>query len=271
MTMTLHTKEAMDEIYGIFNEPLKNADENVSEVQSGEESSEDDDEEEDDYTSGAESTGTGRISCATSEFGDETTAGDFTLGTRVLDPDNEDESDGSEGSDKSDKSDESDADDTDVKSASAWSDFTESKPGAKDDEQEASDNESEHSGQSQDDLFDEVSHPDVESEQPRDEQVVTPTSPSAPASLPTRFVPVPPEDYNPAMRPYRDPVVVANNRLPFMTPIVEKTESSLGIATTCTCMQQRQRAHLLLVCRSQLGGNIERSPRYRLPRPGHRQ
>ncbi|KNG50610.1 checkpoint protein kinase [Stemphylium lycopersici] len=245
MTMTLHTKEAMDEIYGIFNEPLKNADENVSEVQSGEESSEDDDEEEeeeeeeeeDDYTSGAESTGTGRISCATSEFGDETTAGDFTLGTRVLDPDNEDESDGSEGtegsegSDKSDKSDESDADYTDVKSASAWSDFTENKPRAKDNEQDGFDNESEHSGQSQDDSFDEVSHPDVESEQQRDEQVVTPTSPSAPASLPTRFVPVPPEDYNPAMRPYRDPVVVANNRLPFMTPIVEKTESSLGIAT----------------------------------------
>ncbi|KAF7454916.1 SPS1 Serine threonine protein kinase [Pyrenophora tritici-repentis] len=33
------------------------------------------------------------------------------------------------------------------------------------------------------------------------------------------------------MRPYRDPVQAANNRLPFMTPIVEKTESSLGIAT----------------------------------------
>ena len=208
--MTLHTKEAMDEIYGIFNQPLKNAEEDVSEVQSGEESSDD---EEDDYTSGAESTGTGRISCATSDFGDETTAGDFTLGTRVLDHDIEDETD---------------ADDTDVKSVSAWSDLSESKRESKDDQQDGSDDES---ASSEDDSFDEISHPDVDSEQQHDQDVVTPTSPVAPTSLPTRFVPVPPEDYDPAMRPYRDPVQAANNRLPFMTPIVEKTESSLGIAT----------------------------------------
>jgi checkpoint serine/threonine-protein kinase len=209
--MTLHTKEAMDEIYGIFNQPLKNAEENVSEVQSGEESSDDD--EEDDYTSGGESTGTGRISCVTSEFGDETTAGDFTLGTRVLDPDNDEETD---------------ADDTDVKSVSAWSDFSENKHESREDQQDGSGDESE---QSEDNSFDEISHPDLESEQQHDPDLVTPTSPGAPASLPTRFVPVPPEDYNPAMRPYRDPVQAANNRLPFMTPIVEKTESSLGIAT----------------------------------------
>jgi checkpoint serine/threonine-protein kinase len=211
--MTLHTKEAMDEIYDIFNEPLKNADENASEVQSGDESSGDDD---DDYTSEAESTGTGRISGATSEFGDETTAGDFTLGTRVLNPDNEEESD---------------ADDSDTKSASAWSDFTESKHVPKDHHDDGSDDESEQSEHSQDDSFDEATRADVDLEQQHESDVVTPTSPSAPASLPTRFVPVPPEDYNPAMQPYRDPVQAANNRLPFMTPIVEKTESSLGIAT----------------------------------------
>jgi checkpoint serine/threonine-protein kinase len=208
--MTLHTKEAMDEIYGIFNQPLKNAEEDVSEVQSGEESSEDD---EDDYTSGGESTGTGRISCATSEFGDETTAGDFTLGTRVLDHDIDDETD---------------ADDTDAKSVSAWSDSSQSKRESKDNEQDGSNDESENS---EDDSFDEISHPDVDSEQQHGPDLVTPTSPGAPASLPTRFVPVPPEDYDPAMRPYRDPVQAANNRLPFMTPIVEKTESSIGIAT----------------------------------------
>jgi checkpoint serine/threonine-protein kinase len=208
--MTLHTKEAMDEIYGIFNQPLKNVDENVSEVQSGEESSDDD---EDDYTSGAESTGTGRISCATSEFGDETTAGDFTLGTTVLDPDNGEETD---------------ADNTDTKSVSAWSDFSENKHAPEEDQQDGSGDESERSA---DDSFDEISHPDVDSEQQYDPDLVTPTSPGATASLPTRFVPIPPEDYNPAMHPYRDPVQAANNRLPFMTPIVEKTESSLGIAT----------------------------------------
>lgn len=212
--MTLHTKEAMEEIYGIFNQPLKNSDEPNSEAHSGDESSEDDD---DDYTSAGESTGTGRISCATSDFGDETTAADFTLGTTVLDHDIDDESSSSG------------ADDTDVKSVSAWSDFTESKHVPKDHRQDESDEVSE---QSEDDSFEEeVSGSLVEPGEQPEADLITPTSPEAPASLPTRFAPIPPEDYNPSMRPYRDPVQAANNRLPFMTPIVEKTESSLGIAT----------------------------------------
>ena len=33
------------------------------------------------------------------------------------------------------------------------------------------------------------------------------------------------------MRPYRDPNFHANGKLPFMTPIIERTESSLGAAT----------------------------------------
>ena len=208
--MTLHTKEAMDEIYDIFNEPLKNPDEDVAEVQSGEESSDDDD---DAYTSGGESTGTGGISCATSEFGDETTAADFTLGTTVLDHNDID----------------TEPDDTDTKSVvSAWSDFTESKHVPKEHRQDESDEESEHSeGES----FEETSHQQDEQQEEYDPDLVTPTSPAAPASLPTRYVPVPPEDYDPALRPYRDPGQAANNRLPFMTPIVEKTESSLGIPT----------------------------------------
>lgn len=221
--MTLHTKEAMDEIYGIFSQPLKNMDENVSEGQSGEDSSEDDadvdadeDDDEDAYTSGGESTGTGRMSGATSEFGDETTVGDFTLGTRVLDVDVDDE--------------ESDADDTDIKSVSAWSDFTESKHVPNDDQHDDS---ADGSEASEEDSFEEVTHPLVDSGEQHDPDLVTPTSPGAPASLPTRFVPVPPEDYEHSMRPYRDPIQAANNRLPFMTPIVEKTESSLGFATAC--------------------------------------
>jgi checkpoint serine/threonine-protein kinase len=207
--MTLHTKEAMDEIYDIFNEPLNNPDEGVSEVQSGEESS---DEDEDAYTSGAESTGTGGISCANSEFGDETTAGDFTLGTTVLDTNDID----------------SEGDDTDTKSVSAWSDFTESKHVPKDDQQDDSD---QSLDESEGDSFEETSRNPAESDEQDDAEATTPTSPGAPSSLPTKYVPVPPEDYNPAMRPYRDPGQAANNRLPFMTPIVEKTESSLGIAT----------------------------------------
>jgi checkpoint serine/threonine-protein kinase len=210
--MTLHTKEAMDEIYDIFNEPLNNPDESITEAQSGEESS---DEDEDAYTSGGESTGTGGMSCANSEFGDETTAGDFTLGTTVLDTNDID----------------TDADDTDTKSASAWSDFTESKHVPKDGQQDDSDEESE---QSEGESFEETSHGQTELDEHSDAEVTTPTSPGVPSSLPTKFVPVPPEDYDPAMRPYRDPGQAANNRLPFMTPIVEKTESSLGIVTGYT-------------------------------------
>ncbi|KAF2027903.1 hypothetical protein EK21DRAFT_70968 [Setomelanomma holmii] len=209
-TMTLHTKEAMDEIYDIFNEPLKTPDESVTEVQSGDESSDEDD---DAYTSGGESTGTGGISCATSEYGDETTAGDFTLGTTVLNHEDID----------------TEGDNTDVKSVSDWSDFTESKHVPQEHRQSESD---EDSGQSEDDDFEEVeAEQQVESAETYDPDLITPTSLAAPASLPSRFVPVPPEDYNASMRPYRDPVQAANSRLPFMTPIVEKTESSLGIVT----------------------------------------
>ncbi|KAG5929658.1 hypothetical protein E4U42_005090 [Claviceps africana] len=45
----------------------------------------------------------------------------------------------------------------------------------------------------------------------------------------TIFVPIPPEDYDPPTRPYRDPAEVANNRLPFMTPITERTECSVDV------------------------------------------
>ncbi|KAF2640019.1 hypothetical protein P280DRAFT_401157 [Massarina eburnea CBS 473.64] len=208
-TVTINTKEAMDEIYGIFNQPLQEHTEAAAEAESEDESS--DGGEEDDYTSGGESTGTGMISCANSEFGDDTTAADFTLGTTMGDEDME-----------------SEADNTDAKSVSAWSDFTETKHIPEEHRRHASDDEDEDSDA---ESFTEISHSQLEEES---EELVTPTSPDRPSSLPTRFVPVPPEDYDVPTRPYRDPVVAANNRLPFMTPIVEKTESSLGIATAAT-------------------------------------
>jgi checkpoint serine/threonine-protein kinase len=214
-TMTLHTKEAMDEIYGIFSQPLKeNPIEEATEVESEDDVSDDDD----DYTSGGESTGTGRLSTATSEFGDETTAADFTLGTTVGDSigDNDDEA--------------SDAEDTDAKSVvSAWSEFTESKHVPEEHRRCDSDDEDDDSDA---ESFDEIPYSGADNQEREEEyDLVTPTLPEAPHSLPTRFVPVPPEDYDIPNRPYRDLIVAANNRLPFMTPIVEKTESSLGIAT----------------------------------------
>lgn len=208
--MTLHTKEAMEEIYDIFNEPLKESTETATEMESEEGTTDGDDE--DDYTSGGESTGTGHLSCATSEFGDETTAADFTLGTTIGD----------------DEVEESDVDETDTKSVSAWSDFTESKHVPKEHKRPGSEDES---GVSEDDSFSEISHSHDHTDQ-HSEDLVTPTSPELPShSLPTRYVPVPPDNYDVPTGPYRDPALAANNRLPFMTPIVEKTESSLGIAT----------------------------------------
>ena len=194
-TMTLHTKEAMEDIYEIFNQPLKPAEEQSAESDSGVDTSDDDD----DYTSAGESTGTGRISCQTSEFGDETTAADFTLKTTI---------------------DDEEADDTDVRSVSAWSDFTEIKP-------------NDHKNNDVEDdtrqTYAETSDQDV---QEAVEDLVTPTSPNAQKdTIPTRYVPIPPQHCEVPTRPYRDPIQAANNRLPFMTPIVEKTESSIGLAT----------------------------------------
>lgn len=216
--MTLHTKEAMDDIYEIFNQPLKGPEEEVAEPQSEEVSS---DEDESDYTSGAESTAT------RSEFGDETTiGGDFTLGTVIGDNDSDDGSD---------------VDNTDVRSVSAWSDLTESKDAAREPEDDDNNDDvrsNDGSDDSADESFEEVTHPLVHTGEQHEPEVTTPTSPDAPASLPTRFVPVPPEDHNYPMRPYRDPSQAANNRLPFMTPIVEKTESSLGFATAYAQKEQ---------------------------------
>lgn len=51
-------------------------------------------------------------------------------------------------------------------------------------------------------------------------------------SNPPRFVPILPVDYEPTpFRSYRDPNMVAQNKLPFMTPIVERTESSFAPST----------------------------------------
>ncbi|KAF2996497.1 hypothetical protein E8E13_005538 [Curvularia kusanoi] len=233
-TMTLHTKEAMDDIYEIFNQPLK-SEEPAPEPQS-EEVSSDEDDDESDYTSGAESTAT------RSEFGDETTiGGDFTLGTVIGDNDSDNDS----GSDVDNTEvDHTETDNTDVRSVSAWSDLSENRGAASDDENDGGNDtvrsvrSNEGSEHSEDESFEEVTHPLVNPGERHEPEVTTPTSPQAPSSLPTRFVPVPPENHNYPMRPYRDPVQAANNRLPFMTPIVEKTESSLGFSTACAQKEQ---------------------------------
>lgn len=186
--MTLHTKAATDDIYDIFNAPLKPS--NVNE------SGDDDDYETDgDYTTDGESTGTTRQLDATSENGEDETA--------------------------------------DAKSVSEWSDFSAQKhiPDV-----EAGDGDDSLAGHHESHLIDD----DTE------EQESTGITHSAynandndaveydeygysPPRTRTVFVPIPPEDYDPPTRPYRDPAEVANNRLPFMTPITERTECSLDV------------------------------------------
>ncbi|OIW34848.1 hypothetical protein CONLIGDRAFT_639181 [Coniochaeta ligniaria NRRL 30616] len=199
-TMTLHTRAAHDDIYDIFNQPLK-------QTSHDEESNHEDDYDTDDYTSGAESTGTTR-NISTSEAGDEDEAGDDV------------------------------ADETsDVKSVSEWSDFSTRKhvPDVlgDDDEDQAPEEEDADSTQSSD-LLDVNDEPAATPEQtPEDDEneALTPIMDSfvLPGTR-TSFVPIPPEDYVAPTRPYRDPIEAANNRLPFMTPITERTETSLDIS-----------------------------------------
>ena len=219
-TMTLHTKAATEDILDIFNQPLRNVDP-LAPPQ--EEEADSDYDDEDDYTSGGESTGTGRIS-GTSDFGD--TQPDIVVGTA----DSE----------------------TGVASVSPWSEFTASKHVPRHDDTDNEDatgtvdvtstvpsenqtTDVDHTNNTSEPPF--VVHEDSVGVDGRDEvNAVTPILPSdnfkdeneAPR---TRYIPLPPEDYEPPVRYVRDPEEVAQNRLPFMTPIAEKTESSVGAFT----------------------------------------
>ncbi|KAH7627676.1 hypothetical protein B0T09DRAFT_188431 [Sordaria sp. MPI-SDFR-AT-0083] len=199
-TMTLHTKAATDDIYDIFNAPIKPA---ANPSLSGDENRYDSD----DYTCGVDDTSR---NLATSEVGDEITVVEAVEETDVADEDD------------------------DVKSE--WSDFTARKhipdyQGGGDEDHEMTDVlDEELDGQP------ETSHSQVNHNRFSDENSRQSGHPFAQQPLPATeesfarnrslFVPVPPADYVPTRRPYRDPVEMANNRLPFMTPITERTEFS---------------------------------------------
>lgn len=176
-TMTMHTRAATDEIYGIFNQPLKAEMDDAADSLYGSEY------EDEDCASTVDSTGTGHISAASSDFGDDET---HTFHKSYDDTEygdgNTTRADSVVGGD--------------------WTDFSVSKdvPGA-----ESADATS-HSA---------VSQGEVESEQGTPEK--------------ERFIPRMPDDYNPPYGTYRDPAIMAQNRLPFMTPIVERTESSISM------------------------------------------
>ncbi|KHN98573.1 Mitotic checkpoint serine/threonine protein kinase, Bub1 [Metarhizium album ARSEF 1941] len=182
-TMTLHTKAATDDIYDIFNAPLKPL--------HGNESAEDDDYETDgEYTTDGESTGTTRHLDATSQPGDEATA--------------------------------------DAKSLAEWSNCPAQRHIAVVGEEVA------------DGTLPTRSDDEGHNEEPEAGEQTCPTCPieetidgsideQSPPETRTAFIPIPPEDYEPPTRPYRDPAEVANNRLPFMTPITERTECSVDV------------------------------------------
>ncbi|PGH19236.1 BUB protein kinase [Polytolypa hystricis UAMH7299] len=208
-TMTLHTRAATDEIYNLFNQPLK------SEMDVGDAESVYDSEYDDDYTSACESIATGRISGTTSEFGDDETTG-FR---KAREDDVEEEYDN-----------ETRADSADV---GEWTEFSASRhvPNLYPEGKDGTNNttgpinnttmssrfnipEDQYDGASS------ASHP---------EDISFPSSPRPEDDdLKHKFVPIPPEDYNPPSGLYRDPDIMAQNRLPFMTPIVERTESSFS-------------------------------------------
>ena len=274
-TMTFHSKAATDEIYNIFNQPRDNQKDDNQDVD--EEDFLDDD---DGFSTAGESTGTGRISRGSSEYGGD----DDTLGSSVVNT----------------HAAESESENTSV---SPWSEFTASKhlPGAKlsktklrqtarhDDptsdnlsssqnqtqtgsgfgmdtqaiaaiaEQDfgdldtrviaamAGDLDEDESTQEQDqatrtsDLppktpVDEQTSPFQSS--PFTKQLSTQNSPQKSEAddddvevleHKTRYIPLPPVDYDPTpLLARRDPEQIAQSRLPFMTPIAERTESSLG-------------------------------------------
>ncbi|KAK8056351.1 hypothetical protein PG993_001578 [Apiospora rasikravindrae] len=191
-TMTLHTKAATDEIYDLFNAPIQPAQEQA------EESDNDEYMTDDDYTSGGEST------CTTRQI-------------EMSDAPEEEEEE----------------EDDDGKSISEWSDFTARKvlPGLNGEEEEGGDDNDTQVSDLIDANDNEPSGPltvEINGQMEEVEESMTPTDDEFPR---TRFIPIPPEDYVAPTRPYRDPVEAANNRLPFMTPITERTESSLGNIT----------------------------------------
>lgn len=165
-TMTFHTRAATDEIYSIFNQPLKS-----ERMASDDDTYQSDYYDEDDFTSTTETTG--RVSAAASEFGEEEVT---TLTSRTDDEDVVD-----------------DDDEGDVTKQSHWTEY--------DDDQDVTTST--------------ATTTTTALAQPVDSEEVTVNSATSSGGH---------------FNPYRDPEMVAQSHLPFMTPIVEVTETSLASA-----------------------------------------
>ncbi|KIV80439.1 hypothetical protein PV11_07937 [Exophiala sideris] len=304
-TMTFHSKAATNDIYDMFNQPLRKLEVAQDDTQSGEE--EDFTEEVDDgysTTGDGESTGTGRVSAPSSEFGDDTLSSnrhdltesqtqsesqpdsispwsDFTASKHVprLAATTKSSSKASRKGQRRTKLEHnrkhSLAEDMTESMDSSSRDATQS-PGFGDgfdtqaidaiantnfddmdtkaiamiagDVDVDDDEHSEDEGQTTDVVDSEgagaVQNEEEEQQQTLDdnndriiqEDLATPVDDvfGEHREIPHRpsFVPILPEDFEPTpMRPFRDPALLAQNKLPFMTPIVERTESSMAPST----------------------------------------
>jgi len=235
--MTLHSKAAHNEIYEMFNHAAE--DDRKDDTQSGPET----DFEDDTFSVAGEGVETGQMSTANSEFGDETVSSPRSFGVE----------------------------DTNTSPWSNFTPNKTSKVSkkVKPTKHKPTDNEDLTSNMNfnQDTIqngFDTMAIADIANQDfgeldtmaiariagngtDEDESVVaeqdenvkdlqTPTEPTLLELYEVvekpRFVPIPPENYEPTpMRPYRDPHFTAHNKLPFMTPIVEHTETSLAPST----------------------------------------
>jgi len=235
-TMTINTKAAHNDIYEMYNNASK--DEEKDETQSGV----DTDFEDDTFSTAGESTRVGRMSTTNSEFDDETISSVRSFGP--------DDTDASPWSDlttgkisrlvkkaRSAKHKRNDSEEN-----------TGNMPASQEQSQDGFDTQAIANIANQD--FGELDtmaiaciaggadEPIVISDGEDDaaDDFETPTEPSQPELVEVaekpRYVPIPPVTYEPTpMRPYRDRDFVAQNKLPFMTPIVERTESSLAAST----------------------------------------
>ncbi|KIX97178.1 uncharacterized protein Z520_07292 [Fonsecaea multimorphosa CBS 102226] len=293
-TMTFHSKAATNEIYDMFNQPLRKSATARDDTQSGDDTDFTEGEVDDGYSTAgdAESTVTGQVSAPGSEFGDYTLAStrqnhsqsqsqsesvspwsDFTTSKHVppLDParvkdkassgknhrrvkhkdrlEDMTESMDSSNQDQTQTSGfgaydtqaiaaiaEGNFDDLDTKAiAMIAGDFDEGAADAGEDEPEqdvtvATSTDqvalTEDKGQQEEANNHAVTN---------NEALATPTDDEfehREISHKPRFIPLPPVDYEPTpIRPYRDPAMLAQNKMPFMTPIAERTESSLAPST----------------------------------------
>ncbi|OAL29189.1 hypothetical protein AYO20_09242 [Fonsecaea nubica] len=297
-TMTFHSKAATNEIYDMFNQPLRRPAATREDSQSGNETDFTEGEVDDGYstTGDAESTGTGRVSAPSSEFGDDTLASirkssqsqsqsesvspwsDFTASKHVPHLDlahvsgvkdkasstknqrraktRDHSEDMTENMDSSSQNQtqtsgfggfdtqaiaaiaEGNFDDLDTKAIAMM---------AGDIDEGAADAGDIHVVQDvtvamsadQAAIMDERAE-DLEALNndagANDVALATPVDIEFPEhqeiSHKPRFIPIPPIDYEPTpIRPYRDPAMLAQNKMPFMTPIAERTESSLAPST----------------------------------------